>query len=435
MRISTGMMYGLGIASVQQRQQDLLRLQQQLATGQRVLVPSDDPVASAAALDIKQSRALNNQYHVNGDTAMSQLALEEGALANVTSVLQDVKTLAVYAGNAALNNSDRAALATEVQNRFDELLAVANHGNGNGQYLFSGYQGATQPFAQTSPGNVAYAGDDGQRMMQIGPSRTIPVSDSGNAVFRAIKNGNGVFAAGADAANTGGGVISPGVVTNPANWNAAANPRDFAITFHVNGSVAPPQTTYDIVDTVNNISLLTGAAPGTGPYLRAHTPGAAIALKSQVPPDTNPLPFDFGAMVTIDGAPADGDTFSVKASVNRDVFSTVHDLITALRNGISASAGSAAAYQNALNASMTGLDNALDNVLSVRADLGARLKEVDAEQGASEELSSQYDSRLAGLQDLDYAKAISDLNLQQVQLDAAQKSFLKVTSLNLFSLL
>jgi flagellar hook-associated protein 3 FlgL len=429
------MMYGLGIASVQQRQQDMLRLQQQLATGQRVLVPSDDPVASAAALDIKQSRALNNQYHVNGDTAISQLALEEGALANVTSVLQDVKTLAVYAGNAALNNSDRAALATELQSRYDELLAVANHGNGNGQYLFSGYQGATQPFAQTSPGNVAYTGDDGQRMIQIGPSRTIPVSDSGNAVFRAIKNGNGVFAAGADSANTGSGVISPGIVTNPANWNAAANPRDFTITFHVNGSVAPPQTTYDIVDTVNNISLLTGAAPGAGPYLRAHTPGAAIALKSQVPPDTNPLPFDFGAMLTIGGAPADGDTFSVKASVNRDVFSTLHDLITALRNGINAGAGSVAVYQNALNASMTGLDNALDNVLRVRADLGARLKEVDAGQGASEDLSLQYDSRLAGLQDLDYAKAISDLNLQQVQLDAAQKSFLKVTSLNLFSLL
>ena len=435
MRISTSMMYGLGIASVQQHQQDLLRLQQQISSGRRVLTPSDDPVAAATAFDLKQSQAINNQYYKNGDSAKSQLALGEGALADATTLLQDVKTLAVYAGNAALTNADRAILAVELQSRYDELLAIANRGNGNGQYLFSGYQGATQPFAETRPGTVAYAGDEGQRLIQIGPSRTIPISDSGDAVFRAIKNGNGVFAAAPDATNAGGGVISPGTVTNPANWNAAANPRDFTIKFHVDSSVAPPRTTYDIVDNVNNVSLLSGVAPGAGPYLRAYTPGAAINLKTQSPPDTNPVAFDFGAMVTIDGAPADGDTFAVTASVNHDVFATVHDLITALQGGLGPGVASAAAYQNALNASMLGVDNALDKVLSVRAEVGARLKEVDAGQGASEDLSLQYDNRLSGLQDLDYAKAISDLSLRQTQLEAAQKSYLTITSLSLFKLL
>ena len=54
---------------------------------------------------------------------------------------------------------------------------------------------------------------------------------------------------------------------------------------------------------------------------------------------------------------------------------------------------------------------------------------------SSENLSLQYSKTLSGLQDLDYAKAISDLNLQQVYLQAAQQSFIKVTSLNLFSML
>jgi flagellar hook-associated protein 3 FlgL len=435
MRISTSMMYGLGISGVQQHQQELLRLQQQISSGRRMLAPSDDPVAAATALDLGQSQALNSQYFRNGDGAKSQLAIEEGALADVTLLLQDVKTLAVYAGNASLTNSDRAILATELQSRYEELLAIANRGNGNGQYLFSGYQGATQPFTEAGPGTVAYAGDDGQRMIQIGPARAIPISDSGDDVFRAIKNGNGLFAAAPAVANAGGGIISPGSVVNPAIWNAAANPRDFSITFHVDSSVTPPQTTYDIVDNVNNISLLTGASPAAGPHLRAYTPGAAISLTTQAPPDTNATPFDFGAMVTVDGAPANGDAFTVKASVNRDVFATVHDLITALQNGTSPGAASVAVYQNALNASMSGLDNALDNMLKVRADVGARLKEVDAEQNASEDLSLHYDGRLSALQDVDYAKAISDLTMRQTQLDAAQQSFLKVTSLNLFNLL
>ncbi len=435
MRTSTNMIYELGIASVQQRQQDLVRLQQQISSGRRVLTPSDDPVAAATTLDLKQSQALNNQYHVNGDHAKSQLSEEEGALADITTLLQDVKTLAVYAGNASLTNTDRAILATELRSRYEELVAIANRGNGNGQYLFSGYQGATQPFAETGPGTVAYAGDGGERSIKIGPARTIAISDSGDAVFRSIKNGNGTFAAAPGATNAGGGIISPGSVTNPTSWNASANPRDFTIKFHVDGSVTPPQTTYDIVDNINNVSLLTGIAPAAGPYLRPYVAGGAISLTRQSPPDTNPAPFDFGAAVAVDGVPADGDTFSVKASVNRDVFTTLHGLITALQSGVSITLASAAAYQNSLNASMSGLDNALDNVLKVRADIGARLKEVDTAQGVSEDLSLQYDNRLSGLQDLDYAKAISDLTLQQTQLEAAQKSFLRVTSLNLFSLL
>jgi len=222
---------------------------------------------------------------------------------------------------------------------------------------------------------------------------------------------------------------------NPANWNTPSNPRDFSIRFHVDSAVSPAQTTYDIVDNLNNVSLLTGAAPGAGPYLRAYTPGAAIELKTQAPPDTNPVAFDYGATLSITGTPADGDRFAVKASINQDVFSTLHDFVVALKNGKGAGAAAGAEYQNALNASMSGLDNALDNILKVRAEVGARLKEIDSEQSAGEDSSLQYDRRLSELLDLDYAKAISDLNWQQTQLDAAQKSFLKVTSLNLFSLI
>jgi flagellar hook-associated protein 3 FlgL len=435
MRVSTSMLYSQGIAGVQDRQHDMLRLQQQLSSGQRMLVPSDDPVAAAQALDLKQSRALNQQYQANGDTAKAQLMIEEGALESVTSLLQDVRTLAVYAGDAALTDQDRLALAAEVKNRYDELLALANQDNGNGQFLFSGYQGATQPFAQTAPGVVAYAGDGGSRMVRLGPAHVVAIGDSGDAVFRDIKNGNGAFVAAPAGANAGTGVVSPGTVTNPAAWNAASNPRDFTIAFHVDNSATPPRTSYDIVDNVNNISLLTGVAPAAGPHLRAYTPGTAISLARQAPPDTNPAPFDFGASVAIDGVPANGDSFGVQASARQDLFATIHGLLTALQTGTGGGPAAAAAYRHGVNAAMTALDNALDNVLTVRAEVGARLNEIDSAQAAGADTTLNYEQRLSQLQDLDYAQAISDLNWRQTQLDAAQKSFLKVTSLSLFNLI
>jgi flagellar hook-associated protein 3 FlgL len=315
------------------------------------------------------------------------------------------------------------------------LLSIANRTDSNGQYLFSGYQGATAPFSESSPGNVAYAGDTGQRQVQIGAGAAISVSDSGEAVFRAIKNGNGTFAAAAGAGNAGSGVIGPGTVIDPAKWNAAANGKDITIKFDVNNGATPPVTTYDVVDNVNNVSLLTGAAPGAGPYLRTYVPGAAIDLKTQSPPDTNATPFDFGASVSVDGTPASGDTFTVKASTNQDIFSTLQGLITTLQNGADNGAASNASYQNNLNAAMSGIDNALNSVLTVRASAGAREQQVTAAQSTAQSLSIQYKQNASGLQDLDLAKAISDLNQQQVSLQAAEQSFVKVTSLSLFSLL
>jgi flagellar hook-associated protein 3 FlgL len=431
MRISTSMLYDSGVAGIQQREQQQIRLQQQMSSGLRMVSPSDDPVAAAAALEVKQSLALNTQQHVNGDSVKSQLGLEENALSDLTALLQDVKTLAINAGNPALSNAERTSLAAELDGRYQELIGIANRDDGNGNYLFSGYQGATRPFVEVSGGNVVYNGDAGQRLVQIGPNRTIAANDSGDSVFRAIRTGNGTFTASAAAGNTGGGVIDAGVVNDPSKWNVAGNARDFSIKFDVTGGV----TTYDIVDNVNNVSLLTGAAPAAGPYLRTFVPGGAISLATQAPPDTNPAPFDFGASVSVGGAPNSGDSFDLNASTNQDMFATLHNMVTTLRTGASAAAASMAGFQGGINAGLSNIDNALNNVLAVRASVGARLKEVDNAQSSSENVALQYAKTLSGLQDLDYTKAISDLSQQQVILQAAQQSFLRITKLNLFDLL
>ena len=431
MRISTGMIYELGVSSMQKRQQEQVQLQNQISTGLRINTPADDPIAASSVLNLKQSQAVNQQYKVNAESARAPLSLEEGALSDATTILQNVRALAVNAGNGALTNTDRANIATELEGNYQELLGIANRNDGNGQFLFSGYKGATQPFTESSPGVVAYNGDAGARLAQIGPARSIALSDSGADVFSNIRTGNGSFKTTAGGSNTGSGVLSAATLADPTQWNSAANAKDFSIKFDVSGGV----TTYDIVDNVNNVSMLTGAAPGAGPYLRTYTAGTAIALSTQSPPDTNPVPFDFGASVSISGAPASGDSFSVKASTNQDMFTTLHDLITSLRNGSTATPAAAAQLQNKLSSALTELDNSLNNVLNVRASVGARLNEIDNAQSTADTLDSQYAQTVSGLQDLDYTKAVSDLSQQQVYLQAAQQSFLKITRLNLFEML
>lgn len=431
-RISTNTIYDLGVKSVQQQTSDLVRLQQQLSTGRRVLTPEDDPIAASRVLEVSQSVSLNKQYDTNAGAASSALGLEENMLASVGTLIQNAHTVAVTAGNGILDHSNLVALATELRGYYQELVGLANANDGNGQYLFSGYQGSTLPFSEISPGNVVYNGDQGQRLLQISTSRQIPISDAGSDVFMQIKNGNGTFVTAAAAGNTGTGVVSGGVVLDPALWNSAANNKDFTVKFAVDSTVTPPVTTYDIVDNVSGNSMLTGApAAAAGPYLRTYTSGSTISLKTVAPPDTSATPFDFGAELSVEGDPADGDTFSVKASTNESIFTTLDNLINTLENtGVP---GDATKLTNDLNSALTNLDNDLNNVLTVRASVGARLKEIDSVKSTGEDLALQYQQTISGLQDLDYAKAISDLSQKKANLEAAQKSFLAVQGLSLFN--
>jgi len=397
MRISTSTIYNANVSLLNQQQAQLLHTQQQISTQRRILTPADDPIASARALDVTQADASNSQYATNRNTALHSTSMSEGVLQSVTNLLQDVRTVAVNAGSGALNNSDKQTLATDLSGRLEDLLALANSTDGEGNYLFSGFQGRTQPFANTNAG-VQYQTDDGQRMIQVSSSRQLAASDSGADIFMRIKNGNGTFTTQAAPVNVGSGIVSSGVVTNPTLLTG----NNYQVTFSVVAGV----TTYGVTNTTPGALVPVPIAAGT-PY-----------VSGQV------ISFD-GLQLDVTGAPASGDVFTVAPSTNESIFKTISNLITALRTP--------SPLGGAIPAAINGLDRGIDNVSTVRASLGTRLQELDALQSAGESLGVQYKQTLSQLQDVDLIKAISDLTQQKTSLEAAQKSFLAVSGLSLFN--
>jgi flagellar hook-associated protein 3 FlgL len=184
MRISTSTLFETGATRLGELQSELVKTQQQISTGRRILSPADDPVASARALEVSQSQSLNTQYGLNRQHAQSSLGAVEGALTSVTSLIQDAKTTVIAAGNGTLSNTERGFMATELRGRLEELMGLANSRDAVGNYLFSGFHTSTPAFAETSPGVVQYQGDQGQRLMQVDTSRQMAVSSSGQSVFQ-----------------------------------------------------------------------------------------------------------------------------------------------------------------------------------------------------------------------------------------------------------
>ena len=432
MRLSTSMLYDIGMSGLQRQQALQLDLQEKISAGTRLLKPSDDPAAAARVLGLDQAKGVNAQYAANAASANATLSLEEQALADATRVLQDVKTLAIQAGNPALQNDDRTSIATEMRARYDELLGIANRTDGKGQYLFSGFQGTTQPFSESAAGVVAYAGDEGQRLVQVGPQRRIAVGDTGAEVFQRVRAGNGTFVV-EPGSNTGTGVAGAGTVRDAQAWASAPNSGNYSIRFHVDAAL-PPATTYDIVNDATNISMLTGIAPVAGPHARTYQAGATIDLQ-RLPGDPIATAWNTGAQVDVSGTPATGDRFDVDRSPMQDVFATVHQLVDTLRTGVSLTPASRATYQNSLNSAGASIDRALDSILTAQASVGSRLRELDSVQQTTGDLALQYEEDRSRLTDLDYAQALSDVARSQFSLEAAQRSYVAVTKISLFDFL
>jgi flagellar hook-associated protein 3 FlgL len=404
MRISTNTMFETATSQLGSLQTQLAKTQMQLSTHRRLLTAADDPIASARALEVTQSQAMNTQFATNRTNAKSSLSLVDKTLQDVTGQLTDIQSLVVTAGNGAYSASDRAALATELEGRLTDMLAMANTADGTGGYLFGGYKSTTQPFSQT-PTGAQYLGDQGQRSLQVGSSRKMPVTDNGSAIFEANPTGNGSFQTQAAAANTGSGIVAPGSVTNVTQLTG----HNYAIAFAVAGS--PAVTTYTVTDTTTGTALMTGV-----PY----QPGAQIG-------------FD-GMAMDVKGDPANGDTFTVQPSQKQSVFTTLTNLIATLRAPADGSSGRAA-LANGLNTASSNLKNALDNVLTVQSSVGARLKELDNLDTTGDDLDTQYAATLGDLQDLDMVKTISLFSQQQLTLQAAQQSFKAMSGLSLFNYL
>ena len=189
MRISTMQIYNGGTAGIQKLQSDLYSAQNQVSTGRRIVTPKDDPIGAAQALMVTQAGAVNELYLKNQGTADSKLSALDSTLQGVNDELANIYEKSIAAGNGAYSDSDRKAIAAELTERLDSLVSLANTQDGNGRYVFAGFQSTTKPFSG-SP--VTYAGDDGQQKLQVTASQFVTTNLSGNDVFVNVVDANGV---------------------------------------------------------------------------------------------------------------------------------------------------------------------------------------------------------------------------------------------------
>lgn len=188
MRISTNTLFSAGQSRITELQSGLVKTQQQIATGRKILTPADDPIGASQVLNLEQGRVMNEQFATNRINAGNALREQEGVLSSMNELAQDVQTLLVQAGNASLDDTQRSYLAVELDGQLEQLLSLANSKDGMGNFMFSGYQ-VTMPTYQKTSNGATFQGDGGQRSLQVDTSRRVTISVSAQQLFEAIDTG------------------------------------------------------------------------------------------------------------------------------------------------------------------------------------------------------------------------------------------------------
>lgn len=158
------------------------KLQTQVATGQRIFQPEDDPAAVGRVLDLQSEQRRIAQYQSNATRALqiSQASFSGlQALKKISDRATEIGTL----GSGAFNPSQTAAYATEVNQLIEQALQTANLRFGN-DYLYAGTLVNTEPFVPTrdAQGNVTavnYAGNTNQASISLSETATVTPNTNG----------------------------------------------------------------------------------------------------------------------------------------------------------------------------------------------------------------------------------------------------------------
>lgn len=394
-RISTGMMYSQSVALMMAKQAKLSHLEQQIATGSKIVSAKDDPVAAGAAVGLDRSLAALERMKLNGNNVQNRLGVQENTLAQVNDLMARVNDLTIQASNPALSAPDKKTLITELNQIRDGLLSLANSSDGTGRYVFGGTNDSDPPFARID-GKVVYRGDQTQRQVEVGPDTYVRDALPGSEIFLRIPTGDGFVDGSAAAGNTGNGVLTNITRDGSDSWNG----QSFSVRF-----TAADQ--YEVLDGAGNVT-------STGTYKA----GSELEIN--------------GVRLQIAGAPATGDSFNVQAASSRDIFGTMDKLIAAL-DADTGTPAKMAAQQNELQSALRDVGRAAERMIDSRAAGGAQLKALDNAAEMREANGVTLKTTLSQMRDLDYADALSQYQLESTALQAAQTLFSQMQSMSLFN--
>lgn len=408
-RLSTANSYDNALRNLQTRQTALANLQENLTSGKRVVVASDDPTGAAQA-----ERSLTRMSRIAADqraleAQRNSITQAEGTLGDITDALQNFRELMVSAGNGSHTPAERKTIALQLTGLREQILSYSNRKDTNGLPLFGALASGPVPIQgpQSTDPDYSFDGLPGQR---VSNEVAIPFTLDGDSAFMHQTARDGVYNVTLSTIPTGRTLQTSNVVVNN---NALVNGASYSIAITGVDTTTVPGTTTVTYSVTENPSVSGPIAPQTASYPSAQ-PGT-IAVTA--------MP---GLTLSMTGTPAAGDTITVDPSPS--IFSVMDDAIRDLGGAANANAASQAVSQALHN-----IDIGMERISAVRGQAGDLLNRADRITDNQSKRSVQLEADRSRAEDLDMIKGVADFQNQKTGYQAALQSYAQVQKLSLFN--
>lgn len=184
----TGMMQNLQLLkNLRNINTSLTTGQQQLATGQKISKPSDDPIGVGYQMRYDTDLARSEEFLLNAQTGTEILKTMDSLFQQASDVLKRARTLTLQAINGTYDSQQRQTISAEIKQLKEQMVMIGNS-TYNGRYLFNGQKTDQAPY--TVAGAAGESTDPGLFYLNVSPAVKVPVSITGEVVFGAANTDN-----------------------------------------------------------------------------------------------------------------------------------------------------------------------------------------------------------------------------------------------------
>ncbi|MEK7865876.1 MAG: flagellar hook-associated protein FlgL [Planctomycetota bacterium] len=248
------------LANLSRQEAGLLNSQEQLATGRRIIRPSDDPIGTNVVLDFELEISRRDQFDKTIDTAAARVERTDFALQQAKDLLDRARVIALQQANDSSTPDTRRAAALEMDQLLNEAVSLGNT-RVEGRFIFGGNRTDLAPFAQAD-GAVVFQGDEEEQTSLVAEGLSVATSLSGARAFNALSS-----------EILGSVDLDPGVIgaTRLAVFNQGEGVRPGSIL--IGDGVLTPQvvdlsgseTLQNVIDKINAVTGATGVTASVSP--------------------------------------------------------------------------------------------------------------------------------------------------------------------------
>lgn len=397
------------LSDMQTNLANMKTLQQQMTSGKEIQKPSDDPFKVSRTMQLNTDISTNKQYNENIKDTINWLDTTDTALGQAENSLQRVKELLTQAGNAGYSQSERKAIKDEINQRVSELSQIMNT-NFDGKYIFGGTRSTAKPMdtktVYTVPASVTKSNESGGTGTVSGTFTSQP--DKNHTYMVKVTGADASGKVTSAQLSVDGGAYGSDI--NAASGEFSLGSDAFGLNFKIDTNTANKSGDVYTFSLNSNTKLTYGFDDSDTTSLNQ--------VKSK-------LVTEISQGVTMEYSVSASDILEYKSgSETKDLRELLGKIVNHL-DGMNddGTAADSDAVNDLTNGDMSEMKDAIDSVLTLRSEVGAKQNRMESAQSKNTDENYNMTEVLSGTEDIDVTqKTMEYATMQTVYLASLQTS-------------